>query len=51
MYLYIAYIDFISTSFSPLSANPTKWSNIAKQFVANSRRIVECVRPFCEAGA
>ena len=27
-------------TFNPLSANPTKWSNIPKQFVGNSRRIV-----------
>ena len=26
--------------FNPLSTNPTKWSNILKQFVANNRRIV-----------
>ena len=25
--------------FNPLTANPTKWSNILKQFIGNSRRI------------
>ena len=28
------------SSFNPLNANPTKWSNIRKQFVGISRRIV-----------
>ena len=35
---------------NPLSANPTKWSNTLKQFVGNTRRIFECVWPFCEVG-
>ena len=28
------------TGFNPFSANPTKWSNILKQFVGFYRRIV-----------
>ena len=36
--------------FNPLSANPQKWSNTLKQFVGNTRRIFECVWPFCEVG-
>ena len=32
-------MDFL-TSFNPLSANPTKWSNTLKQFIGKSRRIV-----------
>ena len=30
-----------------LSANPTKWSNTLKQFVAKTDELFECVRPFC----
>ena len=33
-------LDKIWICFSPLSANPTKWSNILKQFVSDSRVIV-----------
>ena len=37
--------------FKALSANPIKWSNTLKQFVGNSRRIVERVWPFCGVDA
>ena len=34
---------------NPSSANPTKWSNILKQFVGKS--VFECVLPFPGVGA
>ena len=40
-YICDALLDLVSRiQFSPLSANPTKWSNILKQFVVKNRQIV-----------
>ena len=40
--------QIVHTSFNPLSANLTKWTNTLKQFVGNADELFECVWPFCE---
>ena len=40
-----------SIKVSPLSANPTEWLNLLKQFVGFADELFECVRPFCGIGA